>query len=167
MLKTIKNRYFLLLIHTFSLVLLGFGWVKNLIEIDISAHFVIDINLFNEKRSVISSLQSLWDSGNYWPFFLIFFFGMVVPVVKSGVIYYLLLAKNVKPFWKKFVSVIGKWAMADVFAVSIFIAYLGARAMENTKATLHSGFYWFSAYVLVSAVVGMLAVNANGQQSDK
>ncbi len=159
MLKTNNLRYILILVHTGSLILLGLGWFKNLLEIDITAHFVVDFNLFNEKRSVYSTLTALWDNGNFWPFLLIFLFGIIVPIIKSIAIYILLISKNPKPFWQKFVAAISKWAMADVFAISLFIAFLGAKAMQNTKAVLHSGFYWFSAYVLVSAVVGMLAVN--------
>jgi hypothetical protein len=46
--------------------------------------------------------------------------------------------------------------MADVFAISIFVAFLGANAMESTKAFLQPGFYYFSAYVILSGVVAML-----------
>ena len=150
------NRLILLLLHIISLVLLGFGWVKDMLHIDITAHFVVDFNLFNEKRSVLSTLQTLWESKDYWPFFLIFLFGIIVPIVKSGIIFYLLLAKNANLKWHAFVNAISKWAMADVFVISIFIAFLGAKAMENTKANLEPGFYYFSAYVLLSGIVVML-----------
>lgn len=149
------NRYFLLVLHIFSLVLLGFGWFLDMLHIDVSTHFLVDFNLFNEKRSVVGTLQSLWESANYWPFLLIFSFGILVPVVKSGLIFYLLLAKSPAPRWQCFVSAISKWAMADVFAISIFVAFMGANAMQNTRATLEPGFYYFSAYVLLSALVAM------------
>ena len=55
---------------------------------------------------------------------------------------------------EKKVSLMSKWAMADVFAISIFIAFLGAKAMKNTTASLEPGFYYFTAYVLLSAVIG-------------
>ncbi len=151
------NRYILLLLHLISLVLLGFGWVIDILHIDITAHFFVDFNLFNEKRSVLGMLETLWKAGNYWPFSLIFLFGIVVPVIKSGLIFYILLAKNPNIKWQRFVSAISKWAMADVFAVSIFVAFLGANAMENTKAVLQPGFYYFSGYVLLSGLVAMLA----------
>ena len=128
-----------------------------MLHIDISAHFVVEFNLFNESRSVISTLQNLLQSGNYWPFALIFLFGIVVPVVKSGLVFYLLLAKNAHPVCYKFVNAISKWAMADVFAISIFVAFLGANAMQNTKAVLEPGFYYFSGYVLLSGIVAMLS----------
>jgi uncharacterized paraquat-inducible protein A len=57
--------------------------------------------------------------------------------------------------WQRFVSAISKWAMADVFTISIFVAFLGANAMESTSATLQSGFYFFSGYVILSGIVAM------------
>ncbi len=150
------KRYILLSLHIISLVLLGFGWVEDVLQIDISAHFFVDINLFNEKRSVLGMLEKLWKAGNYWPFLLIFLFGIVVPLVKSGIIFYILVARNHDIKWRHFVSAISKWAMADVFVIGIFVAFLGANAMENTKAVLLPGFYYFSAYVLLSAFLAFL-----------
>ena len=45
--------------------------------------------------------------------------------------------------------------MADVFAISILVAFLGANAMESTRATLQPGFYFFSGYVILSGIVAM------------
>ena len=151
------NRFVLLSLHVISLVLLGFGWVLNVLQIDISAHFFVDINLFNEKRSVFGMLEKLWKDANYWPFSLIFLFGIIVPVIKSGIIFYILLVKNPDTKWQRFVCAISKWAMADVFAISIFVAFLGANAMQNTKAVLEPGFYYFSGYVLLSGIVAILS----------
>lgn len=127
-----------------------------MLHIEISAHFIVDLSLFNEDRSVIGTLQTLWRSDNYWPFLLIFLFGIVVPLIKSMVIFYLLLHKMPNVAGYKFVSAISKWAMADVFAISILVAFLGASAMENTRASLEIGFYCFTAYVLLSSVVTVL-----------
>jgi uncharacterized paraquat-inducible protein A len=155
------NRGILLLVHIISLVLLGFGLVLDMLKIDVTANFFIDINLFNEKRSVLGTLQTLWESSNYLPFLLIFLFGIIVPLVKSAIIFYILLAKNVADKWLQLVIKISKWAMADVFAISIFIAFLGARAMRNTTAFLEPGFYYFTAYVLLSLVlVGLLKISS-------
>ena len=150
------NRYFLLLLHLISLVLLGLGWVMDMLHINISTHFILSFNLFNEKRSVLGTLQTLWNGSNYWPFLLIFLFGILIPVVKSALIFYLLLAKTPNSYWYKFVNAISKWAMADVFAISIFVAFLGANTMQNTKAVLQAGFYFFSGYVLLSGILAIL-----------
>ena len=147
------NRAILLIMHIISLVFFGFGVVLDMLKIDITANFFIDINLFNEKRSVLGTLQTLWQSSNYLPCLLIFLFGIIVPLAKSGIIFYILLVKDVAVKYLKFVGLISKWAMADVFAISIFIAFLGARAMKNTTASLEPGFYYFNAYVLLSVVI--------------
>ena len=149
------NRYILLSLHIISLVLLGLGLVLDILHIDVSVHYIIDLNLFSEKRSVMGMLEKLWKDGNYWPFSLIFLFGIIVPLIKSGIIFYLLLGKNAHMKWQHFVSAISKWAMADVFAISIFVAFLGANAMESTKAFLQPGFYYFSGYVILSGIVAM------------
>ncbi len=150
------NRWILLGLHIASLVLLGLGWTLDMLHIDISTHFIVDFNLFNEKRSVLGTLQTLWTGGNYWPFFLILLFGIIIPLLKSGLIFYVLLARDPAPKWQRFVSAISKWAMADVFTISIFVAFLGAGAMQDTHATLEAGFYYFSGYVLLSGVIAML-----------
>ena len=147
------NRFILMLFHVLSLVLLGFGLVLDMLKINITANFFIEINLFNEKRSVLGTLQTLWEGANYLPFILISLFGIIVPLLKSGIVFYILFSKSVSVKWHQLVGVISKWAMADVFAISIFIAFLGARAMRNTSASLEPGFYYFTAYVLLSAVI--------------
>ena len=148
-----KNRLILLALHIISLILLGFGWVMDMLHIDISTHFIVNINLFNENRSVLGTLQTLWQTANYWPFALIFLFGILVPLFKSGAIFIILLQKEPKQKLFDFVGAISKWAMADVFAISILVAFLGAGAMQNTSASLEAGFYFFSAYVLISAII--------------
>jgi paraquat-inducible protein A len=149
------NRYILIILHVISLVLLGFGWVLDILHINISVHYIVDINLFSEKRSVLGLLDKLWTDKSYLPFSLIFIFGIVVPLIKSAIIFYLLMAKKPALKWQRFVSAISKWAMADVFAISIFVAFLGANAMENTQAFIQPGFYFFAGYVILSGIVTM------------
>ena len=43
-----------------------------------------------------------------------------------------------------------KWAMADVFAVGVFIAFMAGNAIDNLDARIHPGFYYFVAYCLIS-----------------
>ena len=147
------SRLILIFLHILSLVLLVLGLVKDMMHIEVNAHFIVSLNLFSEDRSVLGTLQKLWQTGNYWPFLLIFLFGIIVPLVKSMVIFYLLAVHNINIKWYRFVNAISKWAMADVFAISILVAFLGANAMENTKAELEPGFYFFTGYVLLSAMV--------------
>lgn len=159
------NRYTLLGLHIISLALLASGLVLNMLKITISTNFFIDIELFNEKRSILGTLQTLWQSSNYLPFLLISLFGIMVPIAKSAIIFLLLSTKNRSGKLLNIIVTINKWAMADVFAISIFIAFLGAKAMRNTTAFLEPGFYCFTAYVLLSgfitAVLGKVLAKAD------
>jgi len=40
--------------------------------------------------------------------------------------------------------------MADVFAVGVFIAYLGSKASNMLDANIEIGFYYFTGYCIVS-----------------
>ena len=146
----------LLLLHTVSLALLVPGLVKDMLEINISAHFFIELNLFNENKSILGTLSALWQSHNYFPYSLILLFGIIIPLVKSVLVFYLLITPKPRQDYYYLVTVISKWAMADVFAISIFTAFLGANAMLNTAAVLQPGFYFFAGYVLLSGLVSAL-----------
>jgi len=145
-----------LILHLLSMMLLIPGLFKDMLQIDITAHFFIDLNLFKENKSIVGTLDSLWGSKNYMPFGLILLFGIIIPLAKSIMIFYLLLAPKPLQQYHLLVNTISKWAMADVFVISIFTAYLGANAMQNTSASLQSGFYFFAGYVLFSAVTSSL-----------
>ncbi len=146
----------ILLLHIASICLLIPGLVLDMLQINISTRFLIELNLFNEKRSILGTLGSLWESANHFPFTLILLFGIVVPLVKSVLVFVVLFSKKINPGYRSFIGFISKWAMADVFAISIFTAFLGANAMENTKAILQPGFYWFAGYVLLSVITTTL-----------
>ena len=45
---------------------------------------------------------------------------------------------------------ISKWAMADVFVVGVYVAFLSAKATDNLDAELQVGFYYFASYCVIS-----------------
>lgn len=111
-----------------------------------------DVEFYNKTQSIWSGIRSLYDSGYGFVAFLIFLFSVVVPVFKLLALTIVLIFKQ----WKyrldlyQFILLIGKWSMADVFVVGIFIAFLAGQANPNMQAVLHDGFYWFLAYCLIS-----------------
>ena len=50
------------------------------------------------------------------------------------------------------VYAIGKWSMADVFVVGIFIAFLSTRSNTAIDALLLPGFNYFVAYCIISLI---------------
>ena len=75
------------------------------------------------------------------------------------------MAKSPEKYYYTFIYTISKWAMSDVFAISIFVAFLGANAMENTKAVILNGYYYFTTYVLLSALITHLLVKMDSSRN--
>jgi uncharacterized paraquat-inducible protein A len=148
----------LLGLHIGSLILLGLGWTLDMltIRIVVTVPIVGSISLMDETRSVLGTLQKLWETGNIFPFILIALFGILIPIVKTAFIFRIILSPNsTGAFARNFVDRISKWAMADVFAIAILVSFLAAGALDYTYASFRPGFYYFAAYVVVSNVIVM------------
>lgn len=137
-----------------SLACLYPGLTKALLSINVAATLPLlgKVDLYNQTQSIEASIRSLIESGNHLVAFLIFFFSVLVPVSKALLLLCCAALKNL-PYRQpchNFVKIIGKWSMADVFAVGVFMAFLGGQAHPNVDANLHEGFYYFTAYCLLS-----------------
>jgi len=110
------------------------------------------IELFNQTRSIIQSIRSLHESGNDFVAGLILLFSVVVPFVKGLFLVLVMIIRAPAARYSifGFVRNISKWAMADVFVVGVYVAFLSARATDGLDAELGRGFYYFVAYCLVS-----------------
>ena len=110
--------------------------------------------LYEETQSILRAARRLYDSRNYFVAGLVIFFSLVVPVIKVALLGVILKMKSPVARYRLylFTRSMSKWAMADVFAVGVFIAFLAANALDNLDARLHPGYYYFVAYCLVSNV---------------
>ena len=108
--------------------------------------------IFSDTRSIIQTIRNLHESGNDFVAGLIFLFGIVVPAVKAAMLAVALFSRRsrLRPWIYRFVSSISKWAMADVFVVAVYVAYLSAKATDGLDAQIERGFYYFTAYCLIS-----------------
>ena len=105
-----------------------------------------------ESKSVVTALSALLDSGNWFIAFLIAMFSLLVPAAKTVVS--LISLQSRKPRWSlratRFIKAIGKWSMADVFVIAIFLAYFALGSDQFSDATVGLGLYFFAAYCLLS-----------------
>jgi paraquat-inducible protein A len=110
--------------------------------------------LYEETQSILRAARRLYDSKNYFVAGLVIFFSLVVPVIKVALLGAILKMKSPVARYRLylFTRSISKWAMADVFAVGVFIAFLAANALDNLDAKLHDGYYYFVVYCLVSNI---------------
>ena len=110
--------------------------------------------IFKETQSILRAIERLYDSKNYFVAGLILLFSVIVPFIKMALLGVILRAQNPSTRYRLylFVRSVSKWAMADVFAVGIFIAFMAGNAIDNLNASVHPGFYYFIAYCLVSNI---------------
>jgi hypothetical protein len=123
-----------------------------------------EIEVYRQTRSIVGSVRHLYRVGSATAATLILLFSVIVPFTKAALVVWALYHRDGvrRKRTLHFIEAIGKWAMADVFAVALFIAYLAARASQappaegylpqvvSFTATFGPGFYWFAAYCLVS-----------------
>ena len=118
-----------------------------------------DYQAYKKTRSILGTASDLWDFGFKLVAVLILTFSVVIPAIKSLLLILACLPEQLSRTLR-INALLGKWSMADVFAMGVFIAMLAANgsAQENAlihfHAELHSGFYWFLAYCLVSGLAG-------------
>lgn len=133
---------------------------------------VAEVEVYEQTRSILGSVRYLYDVGSPIPASLILLFSVVVPLGKAALVAWATVMSSTA--WRlrtlRFVETIGKWSMADVFAVALFIAYLAAHATQTTSAgtqsvvrfdaTFGSGFYWFAAYCVFALASQQLITRA-------
>jgi paraquat-inducible protein A len=128
--------------------------------------------LIDKNLSLIQTIQELWQDERLLVATLIFAFSITIPVVKFILLSIAYAKKNSTLELRvySFISKIGKWSMADVFVVAIFLAVLSTNHAETaatqqlalfgfkldfiisseTLSALGPGFYYFIGYCLLS-----------------
>jgi hypothetical protein len=124
-----------------------------------------DVEVYSQTRSILGTVEHLYNVKSPFPATLILLFSVVVPFGKAAMVLWSLFLPDALRRKKilGFVEMIAKWSMADVFVVAIFIAYLAGQASQTPPgdpnyppplvvftATFGPGFYWFAAYCLFS-----------------
>jgi len=132
----------------------------------------LSTDLVNKNLSLLDTIQELWQDQRLLVAALIFLFSICIPIIKSALVSWAYYKKHTELEEKiyNFVAKIGKWSMADVFVVAIFLAVLSTNHAETvnsqqltmfgfkldlltssqTLSTLGQGFYYFSGYCLLS-----------------
>ncbi|MBU2913757.1 paraquat-inducible protein A [Reichenbachiella agariperforans] len=137
-----------------SLVILYPGLTFPMLNITVSTELPIlgKTYFLDQSQSILQTIDTLYSSNNRFVAMLILLFSIVVPIVKGVVVVSVLLVKQfglkIKLF--KLVHAIGKWSMADVFVVGVFMAFLSSQSNGFIEGELLSGFFYFSTYCLLS-----------------
>ncbi len=173
---------FLLLIPGVTLPIYGVA-IATRVEAAILAS-PVEVTVFEQTRSILGTVRELWNSSDHLVSFLILLFSIIVPVAKACALLISLRVErpDLRNRLTKVVDVIGKWSMADVFVVAVFLAFLATRDQAQTTAlsvpfflqqidvgmetrltsTLGSGFYCFLGYCILSILWTQLLRHGGG-----
>ena len=139
---------------------------------------VAEVEVYTQTRSITGAVRRLYEVGSPIPATLILLFSVIVPFGKAALVGLAMYMKSPTSRHRtlRFVAMIAKWSMADVFVVAILIAFLAAQASTATttgpnaapaliafKATFGPGFYWFAGYCLFSLASQQLTVRLAGR----
>jgi len=135
--------------------------------------------LYFESKSILGVTKTLWDGGGMdlkIVAAMIFLFSIAFPLLKlllSGLYLYWNKAKESK-LVQGVIFYLGKWSMADVFVIAMFMSYIGfyglvtsqlgsigtnqtGYAVETLNYTkLGPGALFFTAYVIISIITSLL-----------
>ena len=142
--KTKQLRWLVIL----ASLLLGVGLVSPIVTLE---KFVIVENTF----SVISGILQLLQENQWFLFFVITGFSVVLPILKLHVLYRLVsnnTAGNERQRrYLHWMHLYGKWSMLDVFVVAVLVVAVKLGAIANVE--MRFGLYAFAASILLTMFI--------------
>lgn len=156
--SSVPIKVLLYLLSGASFILMVSGWILPLLTVKVTFDVPLlgPYTVLDETRSLFGTVVKLTEDGNWVPAFLISFFGIILPALKTSALAYEVLGLRASAKRRDWLFRINKWAMADVFSMSIIIAFFTAKAMGNISAVPQTGFYVFAAYVIISGITAQL-----------
>lgn len=176
-------RHFAFYLNIFALFLFFPGILLPLFSLDMTVLAGIGgsqltTDIVNKELTLLTTVEELWQDQRILVAILIFLFSVCIPLLKS-ILLAIAYVKHQTTWEKKlinFVANIGKWSMADVFVVAVFLAVLSTNHAETAQSqqlnifgfkidlmisseTLSSvghGFYYFTGYCIVSLIASQL-----------
>lgn len=122
------------------------------------------IPAFEKTNSILNTAKELYSNNHKSVAGLILLFSVIIPLLKALLLIgaHLPIRAILKRRLLWVSSITSKWSMADVFVVAIFVAFLAANGLKESRALvdfnseLGSGFYFFLGYCLISILATQL-----------
>ncbi len=136
------------------------GGVLDLIDFDVT--FDGRMYYFYQSKSILGLTRILFLNGNIPVGASIGLFSVVLPVLKLILSFLQLANKRFgrAPFVRFVLDYLGKWSMADVFVVALFLGYFSlaniSTGVESESSAL-LGLYCFGSYVIISLLSSQFA----------
>lgn len=194
----IENLIIIKIASLFLLLIIGISTPMLSIDVRLSS---FEINLLGEKisftnqvlyfqsKSILQVVKVLFTTLKFNSIltgFLIFIFSIIFPLSKLFSILYESLTDNYTNFSRFFIEKTGKWSMADVMVVSVFLSFLGINSFlnsllkltesteeyinvvpNNNHSNLEFGILFFLLYVLLSLITKPINIENNTSKFGK
>ena len=139
-------------------------------HVDLTTKFQGRMYFFYQNKSIMDVIYLLFTHDNIIVATALLLFSVVNPLLKLILSLVLVFSPNNKNKVISFVvNNLGKWSMADVFVVSVFLSYLSIQNMstgvESEVSTL-VGLYFFMTFVVLSIISSMLLKYSFKKQKD-
>jgi hypothetical protein len=139
-----------------TIIALLTGWFSPILEITAYQDIpMLGNTIFQyESKSIVSALQKIFSQGQYGIAGIILLFTVITPILKTFIMLTMSFREKLHLSSKRvrFLSIIGKWSMLDVFVVAIVVTYFSMKSSGQTDAKLQIGVYYFSIYVVLSMI---------------
>jgi paraquat-inducible protein A len=132
------------------------SFVLLLIALSLPLLTVEKMVFWKNDYSVIAGVHGLWQQGQYALAIILFFFSIVFPLFKLatlGFIWFIRLAERKRQAVLRWLGILGKWSMLDVFVVAILIVLVKLGPLAKVQP--QRGVYWFAAAIFLSMITSM------------
>jgi len=125
------------------------------ISVNYSHEFPGDLYFFYQSKSALQLIATLLRQQNWVVGISLILFSAIFPLAKTGITW-LAAARPAlidRTWFQRIVLTLGKWSMADVFVVAVFLGFLAFGNMQvgiPTKSQVLPGLYFFLGYCLLS-----------------
>lgn len=141
-----------------SLLLLPIGLLTPVFSLVVSQNVPVleQVVLKQDSKGVLETILALFRADQLFVGTLLLVFSVVTPTLKTALTFLVLGGMDKSGRVARFVKSLGKWSMADVFVVALFLVMLSLGSDGLTDARLGIGLYYFAAYVLLSLLATQL-----------
>jgi len=139
------------------------------VQVEVRQQFYGDMYFYYQSKSIVELIQLLFRQHNWLVGSAILLFSVLFPIGKILSTYLLVLRPDTKNrVLSFFVEKSGKWSMADVFVVAVFLAYLAFSNIQagiSTQSSTLPGLFFFLIYCLLSITASTYYASAKRQIS--
>ena len=160
--------YFMMTLQVFTitvslaaLIALAGGLLMPIMMMSIhkEVQYLGDVVLQMESKGVLGSIGKLFENSDYIVGGALLLFSIVLPLLKTLSMLFVatFIQNRAAHTIVHFFKLLGKWSMADVFVVAVFLVYLSGNKGEMSRAEVQVGLYFFLAYVILSMIASLSA----------